>query len=73
MGWLRPRAPSKQLLSILPTRPVRSSASRRHLTADDTINGILTLGPTGAAPALAALDRVWPARHNGAGDLRPFA
>jgi simple sugar transport system substrate-binding protein len=25
------------------------------LTSDDTINGILTLGPTGAAPALAAL------------------
>ncbi len=25
------------------------------ITADDTINGILTLGPTGAAPALAAL------------------
>lgn len=25
------------------------------LTADDTINGILTLGPTGAAPTLAAL------------------
>ncbi|MDZ4768597.1 MAG: sugar ABC transporter substrate-binding protein [Chloroflexota bacterium] len=26
------------------------------LTADDTINGIMTLGPTGAAPALAALE-----------------
>ena len=43
------------------------------LTADDPIDGILTLGPTGAAPALAALRECGQARDDPARDLRPLA
>ena len=35
---------------------MRRAPSRRRLTEDPTVDGILTLGPTGAAPALAALE-----------------
>ena len=42
------------------------------LDSNGDIDSILTLGPTGAAPALACSDRIGPTWRDSARDLRPF-
>ena len=48
--------PSRSSPLTWPIRPARRTRSPRRSPADPTVDGILTLGPTGAAPALAALE-----------------